>query len=342
MPPASPASRKNARMTKRRTSVVRAAIAGATAAAVMLASGGPPAAGDVGVACGPAALTTVSSFDATVANNIYSGELGGSETKIDLGHVTTASDLLAAVAAGNSVSTLTAVKRIVYHHFWHIVRLRVLDPGGKLLADFGGSYVIAPVTGALRSSGNVIGSFVMSVQDDVGFTKLETHAVGDPIAIYVAGRRVAELGADFPAIEPTASAMALDGAQYGIVALHYNAFPTGTLDALLAVPQPTAQLQAQTCAAVALAETERVVKRIASRFHPLAARYGNFVETVHAETGALVVVRIGLRAIAGSEGPGPAALPQSGTVAYQGRTWSVFSFEPTPPARIFVLVQQSG
>ena len=58
--------------------------------------------------------------------------------------------------------------------------------------------------------------------------------------------------------------------------------------------------------------------------------------------GALVVVRIGLRAIAGSEGPGPAALPQSGTVAYQGRTWSVFSLEPTPPARIFVLVQQSG
>ena len=317
------------------------AIAGAAAAAVMLTSAGPPAAGAAGVACGPATLATLSSLDAAVATNIYRGELGGSETNVDIGHVTTAPDLLAAVAAGNSAATLTAVKRIVYHHFWHIVRLRVLDSTGKLLADFGGPYVIAPVTEPLRLGGKVIGSFVMSVQDDVGFTKLETRAVGDPIAIYVGGRRAAELGADFPVAEPAAGPLTLDGTQYGAVALHYNAFPTGTLDALLAVPQPAVALEAQSCAAVALGETERVVKRIASRFHPLAALYANFVETVHAETGALVVVKIGLRAIAGSEGPGPATLPQSGTVLYEGQTWSVFSFEPTPPARIFVLVQQS-
>jgi len=339
--PGPPASRKNARMPKRRASAGWASIAGAAAAALVLASGGaPPAAADAGVACGPATLATLSSFDAAVANNIDRGELGGSETQVDIGHVTTAPDLLAAVASGNAAATLTAVKRIVYHHFWHIVRLRVLGPSGKLLADFGGPYVIAPVTGTLRLAGNVIGSYVMSVQDDVGFTKLESHAVGDPIAIYVGGRRVTEIGADFPLVEPTASALALDGVRYGLVTLHYNAFPTGTLDALLAVPQPAIQLQAQSCDAVALAETERVVKRIASRFHPLAARYANFVETVHSETGALVVVRIGLRAIAGV-GPGPIVLPQSGTVAYQGRTWSVFSFAPTPPARIFVLVAQS-
>jgi hypothetical protein len=328
-------------MPMRRTRALSATIAAAAAVAVMLASGGPPpAAADAGAACGPATLATLSAFDASVATNIDRNELGGSETKIDLGHVTSAPDLLAAVASGNQVATLTAVKRIVYHHFWHIVRLRVLDPSGKLLADFGGPYVIAPVTGALRLSAKVIGSFVMSVQDDVGFAKLESHAVGDPIAIYVGGRRVVETGADFPTREPTASQLVLDGAHYGVVTLHYSAFPTGTLDALLAVAQPTIGLQTQSCPAVALAETERVVKRIASRFHPLAARYDNFVETVHSETGALVVVRIGLRAIAGV-GPGPVALPQSGTVFYQGRTWSVFSFAPTPPARVFVLVQQS-
>jgi hypothetical protein len=315
-----------------------ASVAGPQATPMSAAADGGPALARITAAA--AAPATLSSFDATVANNIYRGELGGSETNVDIGHVTTAPDLLAAVASGNSVATLTAVKRIVYHHFWHIVRLRVLGPSGKLLADFGGPYVIAPVTGTLRLAGNVIGSYVMSVQDDVGFTKLETHAVGDPIAIYVGGRRVTEIGADFPAVEPTVSALALDGAQYGLVTLHYNAFPTGTLDALLAVPQPTIQLQAQSCAAVALGETERVVKRIASRFHPLAARYANFVETVHSETGALVVVRIGLRAIAGV-GPGRVPRPQCGSVVYESRTWSVFSFAPTPPARIFVLVQQS-
>ncbi|HXR14205.1 MAG TPA: hypothetical protein VN740_06040 [Solirubrobacteraceae bacterium] len=328
-------------MSVRRRSAVRATIAGAAIAAAVLASAGAPAAGDVAAACGPAALTTLSSLDAAVANNIYRGELGGSETNVDIGHVTSAPDLLAAVAADNAVATMTAVKRIVYHPFWHIVRLRVLDPSGKLLADFGGPYVIAPVTGTLHAGGTVVGSFVMSVQDDVGFTKLENRAVGDPIAIYVGGRRVVELGADFPAVAPTGSSLALGGIQYGLVPLTFNAFPTGTLNALLAVPAPSLQLEAQSCALVSLAETARVVKRIARRFHPLAANYGNFVETVHADTGALVVVRIGLRVIAGSEGPGPAALPASGTVIYDGRYWSVFSFAPTPPARVFVLVQQS-
>jgi hypothetical protein len=53
------------------------------------------------------------------------------------------------------------------------------------------------------------------------------------------------------------------------------------------------------------------------------------------------LVRIGIRPIAGSEGIGPAALPLSGTVSYLGRTWSVFSFAPTPPARIYLLIAQA-
>jgi len=293
------------------------------------------------LACGPTTLTTLTSVDSNVATNIYRGELGGSETNIDIGHVTTSAALLAAVAADNRAATLTVVKRLVYHHFWHIVRLRVLDATGQLLADFGGPYVIAPVSGTLKEDGRVIGSFVLSVQDDIGFTKLESRAVGDPIAIYVGGRRVAEMGADFPLAQPTASALTLAGAGYGLVAMTYNAFPTGTLVAVLGVPVPGLALQSQSCAAISLSENERVVKRIAARFTPLAARYGNFVETVHADTGAIVVVRIGLRAIAGSEGPGPPALPDTGAVSYQGRMWSVFSFEPTPPARIFVLVPQT-
>ena len=77
---------------------------------------------------------------------------------------------------------------LVYHGVWHIVRLRVLDPSGQVLAEVGGPYVIAPVTGVLRLDGRVIGSYVMSVQDDYGFTLLEGHAAGDPIALYYARR----------------------------------------------------------------------------------------------------------------------------------------------------------
>ena len=82
-----------------------------------------------------------------------------------------------------------------------------------------------------------------------------------------------------------------------------------------------------------VAEIGRVAQRLSLRFHPLVANYHNYVEVVHSETGAIVVVRIGLRAIAGTEGPGAVPLPTSGSVTYNGRVWTVFSFAPTPPAR---------
>ncbi|HEY7965480.1 MAG TPA: hypothetical protein VID68_00475 [Solirubrobacteraceae bacterium] len=317
-----------------------AAAAGLALAAVALAATAPASPAAVAAPCGAETVPTLTALDGRIATNIYGGELGGSETQIDLHHVTAATDLLAAVSSSDIGATLTAVKRIVYHPFWHIVRLRVLDATGALLADFGGPYVIAPVDGTLVAGGRTIGTFVMSVQDDVGFTKLEMHAVGDPIGIYVAGRLVASLGASFPKVQPIAPRLRLAGRRYALASETYNAFPTGTLTAVLAIPLPPAAAMAKPCAAVALAETQRVVLRIAARFHPLAARYTNFVETAHADTGVLVIVRIGLRVIAGSGGPGPLVIPTAGTVSYAGRTWSVFSFAPTPPARVYVLVAQ--
>jgi hypothetical protein len=320
---------------------LRGTIAGVVLATVGLAGAGSTASGALTTACGPATLATVSAVDSQVANNIYRGELGGSQTLIDLKHVTTAADLLAAVAADNAAATRNAVTRIVYHHFWHIVRLQALDAAGHILADVGGPYVIAPVAGALRSGGRVVGSFVMSVQDDMGFAKLERHAVGDPIGIYVNGKLAVALGGHFPRLAPSAAGVSLDGIAYAAVALTYSAFPSGTLSAVIALPLPPASLTAQPCSAVVVAETGRVAERIAARFRPLAASYAGFVQTCHTDTGATVVVRIGLRAIAGSEGPGPPTLPLSGTVSYLARSWSVFSFAPTPPARIYLLIPQA-
>jgi hypothetical protein len=316
-------------------------IAGVVLATVGLAGAGSAASAAVSTACGPATLATISAVDSKVANNIYRGELGGSETLIDLQHVTGAADLLGAVAADDANATRKAVSRIVYHHFWHIVRLQALDAAGRILADVGGPYVIAPVTGVLRSGGRVVGSFVMSVQDDMGFAKLERHAIGKPIGIYVNGKLAIGLGGHFPRVAPGPTGVSLDGIRYPAVALTYSAFPSGTLSAVIALPPPPASLTAQPCAAVVVAEIGRVAERIAARFHPLAASYAGFVQACHADTGAIVVVRIGLRAIAGSEGPGPPTLPLSGTVSYLARNWSVFSFAPTPPARVYLLIAQA-
>jgi hypothetical protein len=314
----------------------------ATLCAAALSAAAVPAASSAqaAVACGASTPSTLAAVAALVANNIDRGERSGSETQVDLSHVTSDSALLAAVAADDVPATVRAVARIVYHHFWHIVRLRVLDTAGNVLADVGGPDVIAPVDGVLRSAaGAQIGTFVMSVQDDVGFAKLDRRALGDSVGIYVGGELVAERGADFPKLEPAVgTTVTLAGVRYGTETLSYNAFPSGTLDAVIALPAPAAAQTRESCTAVEVTEIGFVAERLALRFHPLAASYSNFAEVVHSETGAVVVVRIGLRVIAGSEGPGPAILPPGGTVSYEGQLWSVFAFAPTPPAKVYLLI----
>jgi hypothetical protein len=333
-------TRENGGVFRWTGAALRVIVVGVLLAAVALSVAGSPASADTAAPCGVSTLATLMTVDSKVANNIDGGELSGHETQVDLRHVKGAADLLSAVAAGNRAATAKAVSRIVYHHFWHIVRLQALDASGRILADVGGPYVIAPVRGTLSLGGRVIGSFVMSVQDDMGFAKLERHAIGDPIGIYVNGRLAVELGGYFPFRQPAGPQVSLAGTSYAALALTYNAFPSGTLSAVIAVPLPTATLSAEPCMAVVVGEIGRVAERIAARFNPLASSYAGFVETCHADTGAIVVVRIGLRAIGGSNGPGPPILPLSGTVSYLAKNWSVYSFAPTPPARIYLLIAQ--
>ncbi len=110
---------------------LRVIVVGVLLAVLAMACAGSPASADPVASCGASTLATLTAVDAKVANNIDGGELAGSETQVDLRHVTGAADLLSAVAAGNRAATQKAVSRIVYHHFWHIVRLRALDTSGR-------------------------------------------------------------------------------------------------------------------------------------------------------------------------------------------------------------------
>jgi hypothetical protein len=288
--------------------------------------------------CGGATIATISSVVAEVADDIYRGELAGGEVNTDTKHVVSSLPLLDAVAADNRSAARRAVHALVYHRLWHIVRLRVFDAQGKLLADVGGPYVIAPLTGSLTLGGQVVGSYVMSVQDDYGYTLLETHAVGDPIAVYYHGKDVAWKGGTFPAAAPTGSTYTTAGITYNVLTKTYAAFPTGTLEAVILVPPPAPSLDALPCLVVRADEIGRVAEMLSARFNPLDASYVNFVEVVHVDTGATVLLRIGPRAIPGSMGLGPLTIPNSGEIAYLGHEWWVFSFAPTPPARIYLLI----
>jgi hypothetical protein len=291
--------------------------------------------------CGVSTWATVASVDAAVARRIYRNELAGSEVSEDLAHVGAASDLAAAAASGNPAPALRAVHRLVFHPDWHIVRLRVLDLRGRLLADVGGPFVIAPVRGVIRSRGRTVGHFLMSVQDDVGEAKLVQRFIGNAAGLYVAGRLVAAWGASFPAAEPSAASLVLRGRRYLVARQTFAAFPSGALDELQLIAAPRSALARSSCASVAAGAYGAVAVRFAHLATSLARAYYGYAATVSLYTGALVFIRSATQQLASSGGAGPASLPNSGTVSYRGRSWLDYSFAPDATARIYVLAPSS-
>ena len=316
------------------------AIAAAALAAV-LAGGGGSAAADA--ACGAATAGVIATADGELTTQIYANELGGQEVSDDLKVVTGSRRLIAALESHDPAAIHKATSKLVYHPFWHIVRLRVLDPAGHLLADVGGPYVIAPVSGVLHSpAGDVLGSFVMSVQDDVGVTKLERHIVGDPIGIYYRGPLVASLGARFPRRPPRGATLRIGRRTYRTMWLTYKAFPTGTLRALLLVRAPSPALASQSCDAVRAGRFGRVAAELVDLLGPFTQHYYGYSYWVHIYTGSEVFVRNpnGTQ-LAASDGTNPPALPQSGPFSYEGQDWVVYSFVPVAPTRVYLLVPAS-
>jgi hypothetical protein len=283
--------------------------------------------------CGSASAATVAHVDESVARRIYVAELRGYEVRADLAHIRGSTELRAALQSSNQAAVYAAVHNIVYTPHWHIVRLRVLQHG-RVLADVGGPHVIAPVSGVLRSNGKPLASFVMSVQDDLGYTKLVTRFIGAPVELYQEGSPV--MGT-FPA--PLAAprngqSLRLAGARYWALVLSANAFPSGKLEAALLVAVPSSTLDAATCEKVRGAAWGSIATHVASRFAPPAAHYEDFVHTLQGVSGGRVFIRSGSARLAGG---GPLRLPQQGRVRYRGLSWDVFSWVARAPTRIYFL-----
>ncbi len=297
------------------------------------ASGQLASAGRGSGPCGPATSAAIVSVDEYVARRIYLAELGGYEVRADVAHITGSTELLAALRASNQPAVYAAVHQIVYAPYWHIVRLRVVQRG-RVLADVGGPDIIAPVSGTLRVKGKVIGSFVMSVQDDLGYTKLVSRFIGVHIDLYRGGSLVMGTLQPQPNSPSNGESLTVGHGNYRALVFNTAAFPTGTLKVALFVPAPVGVPAARSCAAVRTATWGSIATHVAARFTPLAAHYEDFRHTLQGVSDGLVFVRSGSARLAGA---GPSRLPAGGTVEYRGRRWEVFSFAPTPPARIYFL-----
>ena len=281
-------------------------------------------------ACGTAAAASVGSIQTVVAQRIYADELKGGETKLDEARVRGYAPLSKALEGGQARAVLGAVHALVYKPHWHIVRLRV-ERGGHVLADVGGPHVTAPVSGMLRAHGRTLGRYVMSVQDDLGYVKLVTRFIGAPIDLYQRGSFV--MGTLLPAPQAPAAGAHVEAAGSSYVASNIaaNAFPAGALQATIFIPAGSGSIS---CAALRLATWGSIVRHIAARLHPLQAHYQDLTDVVRAVTGGRVLVRSGATRLAGG---GPARVPSSGTVGYEGRRWPVYSWQPAAGQRVYFL-----
>jgi hypothetical protein len=221
------------------------------------------------------------------------------------------------------------------------VRLRV-SQGSKLLADVGGPYVLALLSGTLRLHGRTVGHYILSVQDDLGYVKIETHYIGAPLVLRAGLKGVPAKNVpakDVPADDvPVAGLLAPGPAgipEHGPVTYRHviyqaysfdaSAFPSGTLRISVLVPLP-AGLSRESCAAIGNTELATVARRAFGRLALAHVSYSTDVELVRTLTSGLFYVRAGSHQLAGSTQPGPARLPLSGSVSYRGVSYEVFSF----------------
>jgi hypothetical protein len=296
-------------------------------------------------ACGTATQGIVTTAFENTARIIYLGERGGAEVTADLGHITSAAYLAQAVAGNDIAATVAATHRLVYTRHWHIVRLRVLSESGRPLADIGGPSILAPVRGKITYKGSVVGSFVMSVQDDLGYEKLVTRFTGLPIELYRHGAPL--MGRLWPASEvlpqPPADGtrLTVSGARSVTVSYDVSAFPAGKTRVVLAIPQASAALASDSCVVVNELTYGRIARTIAELFDlPTTATHYVALDDQY-DTAKLVFVREGSNQIASTRGQaGPPAIPTSGTIDYDGQTWIIYSFVPVTAqslVRIYLL-----
>jgi hypothetical protein len=275
-------------------------------------------------ACGAGAAHTRAQAAGFVARRIYGREVSSPEVRRDQRQVEGYTPLLSALASGSRSAIHEAVTSLVFSHT-HVVRLRI-SQGGSLVADVGGPYILAPVGGSLRFQGRTVGHYLLSVQDDSGYAKLESRYIGYPLLMRQGSRRLPVEGtfSPGPTFIPEQGPVSWRGSAYEVFSFAAEAYPSGPLKVSMLVPRPASS--AAGCTTIKVAELNRIAQRIWRRFQLVGAPVSGFVSTMGSLLGALSYVRSGSHQLSGSTSPGPARLPAQGTVSYHGVGYLVFSF----------------
>jgi hypothetical protein len=185
--------------------------------------------------CGGSSQDTVVNTISRVAALIYAAETGP-RALLQVHRVQRDGALLRAVARGDRAAIRRAIVGLLNQH---VVRIRV-SRGARLLGDVGGPFVLGPRHGTLRIGGRVIGTFLLSIQDDLGYRLLADRMAGLEVLMHAGGRLVMSSLGPAPPPAPITGIYRYRGHSYRVYTLHATAFPSGPLLVSVLIPIPYA------------------------------------------------------------------------------------------------------
>jgi hypothetical protein len=235
-------------MSKRARHVTSLLALGAIAVIAALFVGGISSKPAAAPPCGRATAATYEASALGVALRVAAGERGGGAVRRAL-HTIESDDVLArAVAAGDATAVHAELLVLLYNHE-HIVRMRVLSHG-HLIDDLGGPLVLAPVGGSLRVGGRAVGTFLMSIQDDLGYRLLLSRLTGAHTVMTYGGRVLMRDIAVSTQRLSSGAVVTVGDASYLVSEVTVGHFPRGQLRVFMLVHSPPASLARLTCAQV--------------------------------------------------------------------------------------------
>ncbi|HEY3970065.1 MAG TPA: hypothetical protein VGL79_01590 [Solirubrobacteraceae bacterium] len=186
-------------------------------------------------ACAPTPAETAIDAIGQTAKRIYRQEQSGAATRAVVGDFENSRPFQEAVATDNPIATRAAIVKF-FEGTLHVVRVRA-TLGEKLVADVGGPHVLAPTRGDVRNAhGRVVGHFLLSVQDDLGYVILAQRFAGAQTFLYENKQLLLGSTSPAPPSIPKHGEMLFDGIRYHAYSFMAEAFPKGTLEISLLIP----------------------------------------------------------------------------------------------------------
>jgi hypothetical protein len=178
--------------------------------------------------CAHTSAETVAATIGAAALNIYRGEQSGDRAKAVVRDFERSRTFQQAVATDNRGATEAAIVAFFKSQL-HVVRVRA-TLRGKLVVDLGGPHVLAPIGGRVRNAqGHVVGRFLLSVQDDLGYQILAHRFTGAQVLLRQGNRQVMGNLSPGPGHVPDRGEVVYRGVHYQAYSFLVKAFPTGPL-----------------------------------------------------------------------------------------------------------------